>query len=33
MPWRAPVGGLIGVFAVVMGLLFVNKVGPGRSRG
>ena len=27
MPWWAPLGGLAGAFAVVAGLLFVNKVG------
>ena len=29
MPWWAPLGGIIGAFAVVAGLLFVNKVGAG----
>jgi transporter family-2 protein len=33
MPWWAPLGGLIGAFAVVMGLLFVNKVGAGPFAG
>ena len=33
MPWWAPFGGLIGAFAVVMGLLFVNKVGAGPFAG
>ncbi len=33
MPWWAPLGGLIGSFAVVMGLLFVNKVGAGPFAG
>ena len=27
MPWWAPLGGLIGAFAVVAGLLFVDRVG------
>jgi transporter family-2 protein len=27
MPWWAPLGGIIGAFAVVTGLLFVDKVG------
>lgn len=29
MPWWAPLGGIIGAFAVVAGLLFVDKVGAG----
>lgn len=29
MPWWAPLGGLVGAFAVVAGLLFVDKVGAG----
>jgi bacterial/archaeal transporter family-2 protein len=29
MPWWAPLGGIIGAFAVVTGLLFVNRVGAG----
>jgi transporter family-2 protein len=29
MPWWAPLGGLAGAFAVVAGLLFVNRVGAG----
>lgn len=33
MPWWAPLGGLTGAFAVVMGLLFVNKVGAGPFAG
>jgi transporter family-2 protein len=33
MPWWAPLGGLIGAFAVVVGLLFVNKVGAGPLAG
>ena len=33
MPWWAPLGGLIGSFAVIMGLLFVNKVGAGPFAG
>ena len=32
MPWWAPLGGLIGAFAVVAGLIFVSKVGVGRLR-
>ncbi len=33
MPWWAPLGGLIGAFAVVAGLLFVDKVGAGAYAG
>jgi transporter family-2 protein len=33
MPWWAPLGGLIGAFAVVAGLLFVGKVGAGPFAG
>ena len=33
MPWWAPLGGLVGAFAVVMVLLFVNKVGAGPFAG
>jgi bacterial/archaeal transporter family-2 protein len=33
MPWWAPLGGLIGAFAVVAGLLFVDKVGAGVFAG
>ena len=33
MPWWAPLGGLVGAFAVVAGLLFVNKVGAGTYAG
>jgi transporter family-2 protein len=33
MPWWAPLGGLMGAFAVIMGLLFVNKVGAGAFAG
>lgn len=33
MPWWAPLGGLIGAFAVVSGLLFVDKVGAGAFAG
>jgi transporter family-2 protein len=33
MPWWAPLGGLVGAFAVVAGLLFVNKVGAGTLAG
>jgi transporter family-2 protein len=29
MPWWAPLGGIVGAFAVVAGLLFVEKVGAG----
>ena len=32
MPWWAPLGGLIGAFAVVAGLLFVDKCRRGRLR-
>jgi transporter family-2 protein len=33
MPWWAPLGGLVGAFAVVAGLLFVTKVGAGAFAG
>lgn len=33
MPWWAPLGGLVGAFAVVTGLLFVDKVGAGAFAG
>jgi transporter family-2 protein len=33
MAWWAPLGGLMGAFAVVMGLLFVDKVGAGAFAG
>jgi transporter family-2 protein len=33
MPWWAPLGGLMGAFAVIMGLLFVNQVGAGPFAG
>jgi transporter family-2 protein len=33
MPWWAPLGGLVGAFAVVAGLLFVGKVGAGVYAG
>jgi transporter family-2 protein len=33
MPWWAPLGGLVGAFAVIAGLLFVNKVGAGVFAG
>jgi bacterial/archaeal transporter family-2 protein len=33
MPWWAPLGGLIGAFAVVAGLIFVSKVGAGSFAG
>jgi transporter family-2 protein len=33
MPWWAPLGGLVGAFAVVAGLLFVGMVGAGTFAG
>ena len=33
MPWWAPTGGTVGAFAVVAGLLFVDKVGAGPYAG
>jgi bacterial/archaeal transporter family-2 protein len=33
MPWWAPLGGLVGAFAVVAGLLFVDRVGAGVYAG
>ena len=33
MPWWAPLGGVIGAFAVVAGLLFVGQVGAGTFGG
>ena len=33
MPWWAPLGGLVGALAVIMGLLFVDKVGAGPFAG
>ncbi len=33
MPWWAPLGGLVGAVAVVVGLIFVNKVGAGPLAG
>jgi bacterial/archaeal transporter family-2 protein len=33
MPWWAPLGGLIGSFAVITGLLFVDRVGAGALAG
>jgi len=33
MPWWAPLGGLIGSFAVVAGLIFVGEVGAGAFAG
>jgi bacterial/archaeal transporter family-2 protein len=33
MPWWAPLGGVIGAFAVVTGLMFVDKVGAGAFAG
>src|ERR1700722_13625398 len=33
MPWWAPLGGVVGAFAVIAGLLFVSKVGAGAFAG
>jgi bacterial/archaeal transporter family-2 protein len=33
MPWWAPLGGVLGAFAVVTGLLFVARVGAGPFAG
>jgi bacterial/archaeal transporter family-2 protein len=33
MPWWAPLGGIVGAFAVIAGLLFVGKVGAGAFAG
>lgn len=33
MPWWAPLGGLIGAFAVVAGLMFVDRIGAGAFAG
>jgi transporter family-2 protein len=33
MPWWAPLGGIIGAFAVIAGLLFVDRVGAGALAG
>jgi transporter family-2 protein len=33
MPWWAPLGGLVGAFAVIVGLIFVNQVGAGALAG
>ena len=33
MPWWAPLGGLMGAFAVIAGLMFVDKVGAGAFAG
>ncbi len=33
MPWWAPLGGLVGAGAVIVGLIFVNKVGAGTLAG
>jgi arsenical pump membrane protein len=33
MPWWAPLGGLAGAFAVIAGLLFVNRVGAAAFAG
>jgi bacterial/archaeal transporter family-2 protein len=29
MPWWAPLGGIVGAFAVLAGLLFVDRIGAG----
>ncbi|SRR5579883_699140 len=33
MPWWAPLGGLVGAFAVIAGLMFVGSVGAGAFAG
>ena len=33
LPWWAPLGGLLGAFAVIMGLLFVDRIGAGPFAG
>ncbi len=33
MPWWAPLGGVVGAFAVVAGLMFVDRVGAGAFAG
>jgi transporter family-2 protein len=33
MPWWAPLGGIIGAVAVVVGLMFVGRVGAGALAG
>jgi transporter family-2 protein len=33
MPWWAPLGGLVGALAVIVGLLFVSRVGAGALAG
>jgi transporter family-2 protein len=33
MPWWAPLGGVVGAFAIIAGLLFVGKVGAGAFAG
>lgn len=33
MPWWAPLGGLVGSLAVIVGLMFVQKVGAGTLAG
>src|ERR1700675_506860 len=33
MPWWAPLGGLVGAFAVIAGLMFVNQVGADPLAG
>lgn len=33
MPWWAPLGGVVGAFAVIAGLMFVGTVGAGAFAG
>ncbi|MBV9827565.1 MAG: DMT family transporter [Alphaproteobacteria bacterium] len=33
IPWWAPLGGIVGAFSVIVGLLFVDKVGAGALSG
>ncbi len=33
MPWWAPLGGILGAFAVIAGLLFVDRIGAGPFAG
>jgi bacterial/archaeal transporter family-2 protein len=33
MPWWAPLGGIAGAFAVLLGLVFVSKIGAGTFNG
>jgi transporter family-2 protein len=33
MPWWAPLGGVVGAFAVIVGLIFVSRVGAGTLAG